>query len=366
MSELIRYIYAFFIDNWITQVFLVVFLTLVIVFVAQVLLRPLQRLLRATRTLWDDAFLDAVRRPLSLLILVIGISIAAGIAFETQATVLEIVSRIRELGTIAAFTWFLFLLIRNGEKAYLTTEREGETVDRATVVAIGKLLRWSVVITGVLVALETLGFSISGVLAFGGIGGIAVGFAAKDLLANFFGGLMISMYKPFAVGDWVRSPDKEIEGVVEHISWRLTRIRTFDLRPLYVPNSTFSTIALENPSRMTNRRIYEIIGLRHEDASKMAAIIQGVKKMLLEHPEIDSDQLVIVNFVAFAPSSLDFFVYAFSKTTDWVHFHEVKQDVLLKLIEIIKHHGAELASPTSTLNLPGGVEILPPDKAPPG
>ena len=127
-----------------------------------------------------------------------------------------------------------------------------------------------------------------------------MGFAAKDLLANLFGGLMISLDRPFAVGDWVRSPDKEIEGVVEHISWRLTRIRTFDMRPLYVPNSTFSTIALENPSRMTNRRIYETIGLRHQDASQMAAIIQGVKKMLLEHPEIDGDKLLIVNFISFA------------------------------------------------------------------
>ncbi|MFQ5717824.1 MAG: mechanosensitive ion channel family protein, partial [Nitrospinales bacterium] len=192
---------------------------------------------------------------------------------------------------------------------------------------------------------------ISGVLAFGGIGGIAVGFAAKDLLANFFGGLMIYLDRPFAVGDWIRSPDREIEGTVEHIGWRITRIRTFDKRPLYVPNLVFSSIAVENPQRMQNRRIYETIGIRYQDAPKMDAIVHRVKEMLLNHPEIDSNKTLIVNFNSFAPSSLDFFVYTFTKTTDWVYFHEVKQDVLLKILKIVEGEGAETAFPTSTIHL---------------
>ena len=94
--------------------------------------------------------------------------------------------------------------------------------------AITKLLQMFVIITATLVVLQTLGVSVSGVLALGGIGGLAIGFAAKDLLANFFGGLMLYLDRPFAVGDWIRSPDREIEGDVEQIGWRLTRIRTFD------------------------------------------------------------------------------------------------------------------------------------------
>ena len=115
--------------------------------------------------------------------------------------------------------------------------------------------------------LQSLGVSVSGLLAFGGIGGIAVGFAARDLLANFLGGLSIYLDRPFTVGDWIRSPDREIEGTVEEIGWRMTRIRTFDQRPLYVPNSIFASVALENPSRMNNRRIYETLGIRYEDAA---------------------------------------------------------------------------------------------------
>ncbi|MCZ6558546.1 MAG: mechanosensitive ion channel family protein [SAR324 cluster bacterium] len=275
-----------------------------------------------------------------------------------------LVPALRGLGVITAFAWFMILLVKNGESAYLETERSGEAaVDRATVNAFAKLLRISIFITAGLVALQNIGFSISGVLAFGGIGGLAVGLAAKDLLANFFGTLMLFLDRPFVVGDWIRSPDKEIEGTVEHISWRLTRIRTFDKRPLYVPNAIFSIIAVENPSRMTHRRIYETLGIRYEDASKMEAITAAVEEMLRSHPGIDSSQTLMVNFTSYASSSLDFFIYTFTKTTDWAQFHKVKQDVLLRVNAIIADHGAEIAFPTSTLHLSEGSNAAAPFSA---
>ncbi|WP_273009454.1 mechanosensitive ion channel family protein, partial [Spongiibacter tropicus] len=186
---------------------------------------------------------------------------------------------------------------------------------------------------------------------FGGIGGIAVGFAAKDLLANFFGGLMVYLDRPFSVGDWIRSPDKNIEGTVENIGWRQTRIRTFDQRPLYVPNATFTQISVENPSRMLNRRIYETIGVRYDDAKHIPAIISKVREMLANHPEIDTRKTLIVNFNSFNASSLDFFVYTFTKTTQWVKYHEIKQDILLNILEIVHELGADVAYPTSTIKM---------------
>jgi MscS family membrane protein len=266
----------------------------------------------------------------------------------TGAVIFDFFNPLRDTLIIAALTWFVIRLVRRGESNFI--EKKGG-VDKTTVDAISKLLRISVIITALLVTLQTLGYSISGVLAFGGVGGIAIGFAAKDLLANFFGGLTIYLDRPFAVGDWVRSPDRNIEGTVEQIGWRLTRIRTFDQRPLYVPNSTFTTIALENPSRMRNRRIHETLGIRYQDASKMDAIIKKVRDMLSNHPEIDTGRTLIVNFNSFAPSSLDFFVYTFTRTTEWVKYHEIKQDVLLKILAIIEAEGAECAFPTSTIHL---------------
>ena len=340
-------------ETWIIQVFVIVLAMLVVNFMQKRALRRLRARAERTRNYWDDALLAALRRPLSLLVWVLGLTFAAQIIYSrTDAAIFEIVPAARNVGVVAALVWFLIRFIKAVEGGYIAAKRQSdETVDASTVAAMAKLLRLAVLITGALVMLQTLGFSISGVLAFGGIGGIAVGFAAKDLLANFFGGLMIYLDRPFAIGDWIRSPDKEIEGTVEDIGWRLTRIRTFDKRPLYVPNSVFANIAVENPSRMTNRRIMETVGIRYEDAAKMAAITREVRAMLQTHPDIDAAKTLIVNFNAFAPSSLDFFVYTFTKTTDWIRFHEIKQDVLLRVLAIVESHGAEAAFPTSTLHI---------------
>lgn len=343
--------------NWgggAVQVFLVIFFALLLDFFLKRVITRLQHKAEKTRNPWDDALLVSIRQPLSVLIWVVGLSFAASLVDDvSEAAILAAVDPVRDVGVITVIAWFLLRFIRTTQHNLIAHREENEIeIDHTTIDAIGKLLRISVVITAVLVGLQTLGFSISGVLAFGGIGGIAIGFAAKDLLANFFGGLMIYLDRPFSVGDWIRSPDKEIEGTVENIGWRQTRIRTFENRPLYVPNSVFASISVENPSRMTHRRIYETIGVRYEDAGKMSAITDEVKDMLLNHPEIDSTQTMIVNFNKFAPSSMDFFVYTFTKTTQWVKYHEVKHDVLLKISDIVAKHGAEVAFPTSTLHMP--------------
>ena len=127
---------------------------------------------------------------------------------------------------------------------------------------------------------------------------------------------------------------------------------------LYNCNSIFTKISVENPSRMLNRRIYETIGLRYSDAGKVREIIAAVKTMLSQHDEIDKDTTLIVNFNTMGASSLDFFIYTFTKTTDWVQYHEVKQDVLLKIIDIVHEHGADIAFPTTTLDGPLAIENI--------
>ncbi len=346
-------------NSWVARVFIVVLLALALDLIQRLVLKRLSHRVQRSSNPWDDALLHALQRPLTLLIWVLGLTLAADIAGkETSATVFNIVEPVRTVGVISAIAWFLVRLISNFQENLIEKGlQQDENYDRSTVEAIGKLVRLSIVITAALVILQSLGFSISGVLAFGGVGGIAVGFAAKDLLANFFGGLMIYLDRPFFVGDWIKSPDRDIEGTVEDIGWRLTRIRSFDKRPIYVPNSTFANIAVVNPSRMTHRRIYETIGVRYDDVDRLPAIVRDVREMLLQHPEIDTSQTLMVNFNSFAPSSLDFFVYTFTKTTNWVKFHEVKQDVLFKISEIISQHGAEIAFPTSTVHVADNLKI---------
>ncbi len=340
---------------WIIEAFIVVFLTLLASFLLSRMFNRLATKLQQTRNIWDDVILDALRRPATLLVWAVGLSWAARVVdARTDTTLLAIVEPVRDVAVIVLLSWFLLRLIRGAENGLMDPKRMRKPMDETTAHAISKLLRASVIITSVLVMLQSLGYSVSGVLAFGGIGGIAVGFAAKDLLANFFGGLMIYLDRPFVVGDWVRSPDQEIEGTVEYIGWRQTRIRTFDKRPLYVPNATFANISVENPSRMTNRRIYETIGVRYDDAAALKGIIDAVRSMLHKHPDIDTSQTLIVNLNAFGSSSLDFFVYTFTKTVNWVEFHSVKQDVMFKIMQIVEEHQAEIAFPTQTIHLAEG------------
>lgn len=347
-------------DGWRAGVliFLLVLGTATVAFIVSRLILAVENKFKSTKNKWDDAFLHAARRPMVAFVWLQGVYWAAEVAHHfSDAEVFKANGTVLQIGFVWVLVWFLFGLVKEIEKVLTSPIKMRKPMDYTTVNAISKLLRAVIIITAVLTALQTLGFSISGVLAFGGVGGIAVGFAAKDLLANFFGGFIIHLDRPFKVGDWIRSPDRNIEGTVEHIGWRLTTIRTFDKRPLYVPNAVFTTIAVENPSRMTNRRISETIGIRYADVHSMQNIVEEIREMLKNHEEIDSNQTLIVNFLAFNASSLDIMLYTFTKTTEWVRFHEIKEDVLLKVSDIIESHGAEIAFPTRTLHLPDGVRL---------
>lgn len=336
---------------WLPQVLAVAVAVIAAHLLANFLLRHFDKVAARTTNIWDDALIYAARTPVALILWSTGIAFAIQIVDRRYGEPdLGFVIPARDTLIIFALTWFLLRLIGRASHNVLV-HREASGIDRTTVDALAKLSRMSVVIIAALLTLQNLGFSVSGVLAFGGIGGIAVGFAAKDMLANFFGGLTIYLDRPFTVGEWIRSPDKQIEGTVEHIGWRQTRVRGFNKNPIYVPNALFTTIVVENPSRMTNRRIKETIGIRYADLPKMPAIIADVRAMLQAHPEIDTGTTLIVNFNAFAASSLDFFIYTFTKTVEWVHYHAVKQDVLLKVAAIIEAHGAEIAFPTRTLHI---------------
>ena len=347
-----------FVGLWVLQVFIIVLAVLLFNFSFKLFLRRLEKKAEQSANPWDDAFINAVGNPLRLLIWIIGILFAADIvASRTDAEIFKAIDPIRNIFIVVTLAWFLIRFVKEFEKAYLHRQyQKGRSVDLAVTHAFAKLVRASVFITTALVMMQTLGFSISGVLAFGGIGGIAIGFAAKDLLSNFFGGLMIYLDRPFKVGDWIRSPDKDIEGTVEEIGWRQTRIRTFSKRPIYVPNSIFMNIIVENPSRMSHRRIYETIGIRYDDIHEMDAIVTDVKKMLMEHDDIDKTQTMIINFNEFSDSSVDFFVYTFTKTTNWIRYHEVKQDVLLKISKAIESHNASIAYPTRQIHLDNATE----------
>ena len=318
----------------------------------RIIVQRLHHIATKTKLPWDDAVIMAISSPITLVIWLwpatasLKILLATHTHFSTNW-----LPELQAFILVWSFIWSALRLTSLIEKQVLTNPKHDET----TVLALGKVSRLIFISLGLLSLMQGMGLSLSGLLTFGGVGGLVVGLAAKDLLSNFFGGMMIYFDRPFKVGDWIRSPDRSLEGTVEHIGWRMTVIRTFDKRPLYVPNSVFSSIVVENPSRMLNRRIKEDIGIRYDDIKNIELIVSDIKAMLIEHNDIDSNQTLIVNFNGFGPSSLDLLVYTFTKTINWIEYHNVKQDVLIKIGNIISRHNAEIAFPTQTLK----VEQLP-------
>ena len=238
----------------------------------------------------------------------------------------------------------LFLVINQFEKSQI---KKGRDVTSARI--LSRIIKITLIVVIILLYGEHFGMSLSGLLTFGGIGGIAVGMAGKDILSNFFSGIMLYFDRPFKIGDWVSSPDRQIEGTVVEIGWRITKIITFDHRPLYIPNSLFSSISVENPGRMTNRRIKTTIGLRYEDAEKISQIVSEIRAMLKAESSIDQHQTLLVYFDEFGDSTLNIMVYCFTKTTVWAEWLAAQQAVYLKIIDIVHRNGADFAFPSRTL-----------------
>jgi len=340
---------------WAITVFLIVLVALLLDFLQRRYLVHFEKVVARTTNLWDDAIFKAARRPFSLLVWLIGITLAAQlipVREEDSLLSADLIIRVRQIGILCAIAWFLYAFVSNIESNIIeNARRDDRKIDRTTINALGRVVRITIVVTAVLIGLDTLGFNIAGLMAAGGIGGLAIGLASKDMLANLFGGLTIYIDRPFGIGDWILLNEKGIEGVVEDIGWRQTTIRKFDKRPVYVPNAVFTTASVENPSRMTHRRIYETIGLRYKDIAQMEKITDAVRAMLLKHPDIDEQQTLMVQFNAFNQSSVDFFIYCMTHTVNWQRYHEVKQDVLLQISGIVLANDSAIAYPTRTLDL---------------
>ncbi|MEZ5704439.1 MAG: mechanosensitive ion channel family protein [Burkholderiaceae bacterium] len=348
------FIQNFGIEAWLAMVLAIVVVALLLSQASRMVYNQFDKLARRTQTIWDESLITAARRPTHLLITVLALAGIARVVLTQWPDIdlAEEVIQARNVGVVLAVAWFGWKFVQLITSSTVARGRQdGHEFDLTTVFALSKLTRLLILVVAAITVAHTMGFNVGALLALGGVGGIAVGLAAKDLLANFFGGLTIYMDRPFSVGDWIRSPDKSIEGTVEYISWRHTRIRAFNKNPIYVPNAVFTTIVVENPSRMSHRRLKETIGLRYDDFAQVEAIVSEIRQFLEKHPEIDTDQTLIVNFNAFAASSLDIMIYTFTRTRDWVKFHEIKQAVLLEVGAIIERHGAEIAFPTQTLHL---------------
>jgi len=314
--------------------------------------RIIMPLARKTRHDLDDRFLACLQRPAEFLVFLLGLFIALEVLqLPVEPYDLRNLGHVLLKGlVIVAIAWFLFNLVDLIDH-YLNrwAARTESTLDDHLAPLIRKSLRIFIVIMAALMTIQSFGYPVTGVLASLGIGGLAFALAAKDTVSNIFGSLMIIFDRPFQVGDWIKAGD--MEGTVEEIGFRSTKIRTFAKTLICVPNNIIANMALDNYSRMPKRRIRMSVGVTYATSpAQMREAVARIRTMLKNHPAIDQE-FMLVNFTDFGASSLDIMVYCFTATTVWGDYLEAREDVCLKIMDILEELGLEIAFPSQTIYL---------------
>ena len=320
-----------------------------------------------------NQIVDIIKKPISALLIIYALNICIGIGFYPVPVPLT-VANIFSIIYIVAFSW-LVLTILNGYGIAILDKIAQKSKRKEVINLALKVIYVIVLIITLLLILQKLGFDISALIASLGIGGLAVAFAAKDIIANFFASVMMLFDNSFSQGDWIVCGD--IEGTVVEIGFRKTTVRSFDNALIFVPNSKLASDPVRNWSRRkVGRRIRMVIGIEYGPTTEeIKKCVNDIKNMLINHPDIAKSEDIAANkrglkyrqnivsvddyagyksnlFVVvddFADSSINILVYCFAKTIVWGDFLDVKQDVMLKIMDILKQNGLNFAFPSQSL-----------------
>lgn len=294
----------------------------------------------------EESFLSVLRDPLKNLIVLAGAYLALQNLLPIQFN--SLLNNMLRTGIIILFASALYSLI-----GYLAAnDREANRifnfeVDRILIPFFSKIMRFVVLTLAFVAIASTWGYDVNGFIAGLGLGGLAFALAAKDLLANIFSGIVIITDKPFSIGDWIKT--NEVEGTVEDINFRSTRIRAFDQSIVTVPNSSLINAPIVNFTKRSMRRITFQLRVPYNTPSyNLKRCIAEIEKMLRNHPEIDQ-QTIFVKFDSFGESSLELFLYFFTKTIVWGEYLTIKQDINLKIMGIMEKEGVRLAFPGTSV-----------------
>jgi len=293
-----------------------------------------------TKTDVDDKILDSLINPLDFLFIIFGIHIASMVLAIDDKVIAFTKSMM-----IVAFFWLLYDLIKSFEEKIL--HLFGKKVSREIGIFLVKATKVFIIALGVVAFLQNLGINVSAFIASLGLGGLAFALAAKDTAANLFGGFAILTDNMFKIGDWIKVGS--VEGIVEDIGMRTTKIRAFDKRLIVLPNATIANSAVDNFSRRDRRRIKMRVGLLYSTTPEaMNKILNEIREMLKNHPQIHNEPL-FVYFDEFDDSSLSLFFYLFTKTAVWEEYLKIREDINLKIIEIVHKNGSDFAFPSQSI-----------------
>ena len=309
----------------------------------------LKELAAKTSIEFDDKLLASLERPLRVFLLILGFYFAL-IVLPLNPKFIEIAHNLFRGGSMLIVIWAMMRLVDVIGDLLGTRVGKSNSAIVGFLPLIKKTLKIFVGFIGVLIVVDNLGYNVSGVLATFGLGGAALALASKDTVANLFGSLMIVLDRPFKVGDWIQVGSK-VDGNVEEIGLRSTKVRTWPKTIISIPNSVLANEYVNNWTRMPKRRVKQTIGVTYStSADEMDALVEAIRTLLKEDEGVQKD-FILVNFTDFGESSLEILVYYFTTTVAWIDHMNVRQRINTKIMRAVAERGLSFAFPSRSLYL---------------
>jgi MscS family membrane protein len=344
-------------DNSASQI-LISFVLLIAAFVLRkallvFLFNRLRKLTARTSWKYDDQLVQMLEAPVSAFVMVVGTFFALTV-LTLPGEIDLVVLRAFQAGTMTIAFWGFMRLIDLLADILEEAAREKDMAIHAFLPLLKKATRLFLIVIGVILVIQNLGYSVGSLLAGLGIGGLAVALAAQESLGNFFGSVSIAADRPFKVGDWIQVGDR-IDGTVEEVGLRSTKVRTWAKSQLTIPNKVLAGETIQNWSRMPVRRVVQTIGVTYETRpDQMEALIEDLKRLLRDDEGVDQET-ILVHFTEFGASSLDIRLLYFTRSTAGAVHFDVRERINLKIMRAVQARGLSIAFPTRTVYLEGDI-----------
>lgn len=305
----------------------------------------MHKLAKLTNNYYDDRIISALKGPIRFAFIIVGLHLFFLLIFKETPFIKNV------LNTLVVYDifWAIISLTEALRGAFhLATAKFNPDLAKEMGNFILKIAKVLIGAVGLGAMLQVWGINVTALVASLGLGGLAFALAAKDTASNMFGSFALLADKSIRIGEWIKVGG--VEGTVEDIGMRTTKIRSFEKSLITVPNQIVSNSPIENFSRRGVRRIKMRIGVTYgTTADQMNAIVEEIRAMLHSHEKISQKETLLVNFESFGDSALNIFIYTFTSTANWERYLNIREDIHLKIMKIVEDNGSGFAFPSQSI-----------------
>jgi len=314
-------------------------------FFTYIVIGTLQKLAQLTTTYYDDRIISALKSPIRFAFIIVGLHLFFLLIFKETALVKNMLNTL----VVYAIFWAILAIAEAlRELAHQAAKNFSDDLYKEVGNFMLTIIKILIAGIGLGAMLQVWGINVTALIASLGIGGLAFALAAKDTVANLFGSFSLLADKSIRIGEWIKV--NGVEGTVEDIGMRSTKIRSFQKSLITVPNLIVANNPIENFSRRGVRRIKMRIGLTYGTTeAQVIKIVEEIKYMLHNHDHISQNETLLVNFESFGDSALNIFIYTFTDTSNWEKYLNIREDIHLNIMKIVEENHSSFAFPSQSI-----------------